>query len=108
MLLLTYAIVILPRLERTTPAVLTIESFVHLEAVERIVARPPSLYVRLDAQIWRSASAAEKQELLEQIGRIADQNGYLGVRARIDGRAHVGQWLKRTGVRVIERSGGPS
>jgi hypothetical protein len=108
-LLVFLALMTIPRLNAPEiPPELTLKRFSHLEAVRRISARRPSLYVVLDGSAWQAATPDEKSRLLEEIGQIADQAGYNGMRARTQGAGTVGQWLKKTGVRVIQRSGTPS
>jgi hypothetical protein len=108
-LVVVLALVTIPRMgSPEIPPVLTMKSFSHLEAVRRVAARPPSLYVVLDGPLWQDKTPEEKTRLLEEIGQIADQAGYNGMRARVRDAGTVGEWLKKTGVRVTEQSGSPS
>ena len=100
--LVIYGFVMTPRLlQPSGPAELT-----HLDAVRRIVARPPSLFVVVDAQKWEAASKEERGQLVTEIGRIAGEAGYSGVHARTVDGVVVGQWLKNGGARLITRPSG--
>jgi hypothetical protein len=103
-LIVIYGVVIFPRIGPQGPPVLNITQFSHVEAVRRIAPRPPSLFVQLNGEIWDGYTTAERRQQIEEIGRIAGAAGYNGVHARTDDGATVGQWLKKTGPRLIERA----
>jgi hypothetical protein len=107
-LIAVYGAVMLPRLSRSGPPLLTLEQFSHLEALRSVAAHPPSLYVVLDGDRWRAGSSDEQRRLLEEVGRIALAAGYSGVHARTSDGVTVGQWLRKTGVRLIGRAAGAS
>lgn len=102
-LALVYLAVALPRGgERALPR-LKLEQFSHVEAVHRITARPPSLYVILHPDRWRELTPAERRELVTEVGRVAEGAGYSGAHLRISGGASVGQWLRKGGVKLWAR-----
>jgi len=103
-LIVIYGVVIFPRISPQGPPVLNITQFSHVEAVRRIAPRPPSLFVQLNGEIWDGYTAAEQRQQIDEIGRIAGAAGYNGVHARTDDGATVGQWLKKTGARLIART----
>jgi hypothetical protein len=105
-LCLVWAVFILPRLLSGVPPppVLTIEQFADLHAVVAVDARPPSLYVQLDDATWNALPPAEREELLQRIGDVANRAGYHGIHARTTQGAPAGQWLRDKGVRVYEPS----
>ncbi len=107
-LLAMYGIVMMPRLATQGPPPLGLEQFSHVEAVQAVLAKPPSLYVVLHRAAWDAGTPAERQALLEEIGRVADAAGYRGVHARTDDGVTVGQWLKQSGVAIRQRPGSPS
>ncbi len=107
-LTLLYGVITLSRPPEPQLAVLSLERFSHLPAVQRIKARPPSLFVTLHPDRWSELSAAERQELLAQIGRIASGVGYSGAHVRTDRGASVGQWMSKTGVRLLNHPAGGS
>ena len=104
-----YAVVMYPRLSRPAgPPILTLQQFSHLEIVRGITARPPSLFVRLDAEGWRSSPPAARRELLVEIGIIVEAAGYSGFHARTSDGVTVGQWMKSGGVQLTARPVDPS
>lgn len=102
-LVVVYGIVNFPRLETPELTVLTLEHFSHLDVVQGITARPPSLFIVLDRRRWQAASVDERRELLQEMGRIAGDAGYNGIHARTRDGAPVGQWMKKTGVQLHRR-----
>jgi hypothetical protein len=106
-LAMLYGLVTLPRVVDTDRLpVLTLEQFAHLEAVQRIQARPPSLFVTLHPEGWRQLTPAERRDLITQIGRIAEGVGYFGAQVRTEDGPSVGQWLSKTGVQLWAPSAG--
>jgi hypothetical protein len=104
-----YAVVMYPRLSRPAgPPILTLKQFSHLEIVRGITARPPSLFVRLDAEGWRTSPPDARRELLVEIGNIVDGAGYSGFHARTSDGVTVGQWMKSSGVRLTAGPVDPS
>ena len=103
-----YGLVMLPRIGGDRLPVLTLEQFAHLEAVQRIRARPPSLFVTVRPDRWHQLSPAERRDLVTEIGRIANGVEYSGVHVRTTGGPSVGQWLKKTGVQIWARPAGAS
>jgi hypothetical protein len=101
--LAVYAVVMVPRLKTRELPVLTLEQFSHLEVVRGVTARPPSLFVDLDRQRWQAATPTERHEMLREMGRIAGEAGYNGIHARTRNGVPVGQWLKKTGVKLHQR-----
>jgi NADPH-dependent 7-cyano-7-deazaguanine reductase QueF-like protein len=49
-------------------------------------------------------STIERQSVIEQIGIVANQAGYLGVQAWTTDNVPVGQWLEKSGTRLITPS----
>ncbi len=90
------------------PPLLGADRFSHVEAVQAVTPKPPSLYVRLDTGAWVRMSPQQRHETLEEIGRIAGEAGYLGVHARTGDGTAVGQWLEIRGVQVFPEPGGAS
>jgi hypothetical protein len=103
-LIVVYGIVMFPRIKDTAPTLLSIRDFSGIEALESVVPRPPSLYVRLDTEQWQASTPEERRQMLEEMGRVAGAAGYNGVHARTGDGATVGEWLKNTGVRLFRRT----
>ena len=92
---------VLTRTSYVPPPVLTADQFRHVESFRGVTARPPSLYVMLDAEGWTRMSPQRRREVLDEIGGIAARAGYVGVHARTTDSVPVGQWLKARGVRLF-------
>jgi hypothetical protein len=83
---------------------LTRAHFQHIPEVEVVTARPPSAYVQIDPAAWERMSPIERRSVLEQIGIVTGQAGYLGAHVRTTGGPSVGQWLEQGGARLLTRS----
>jgi hypothetical protein len=92
------------RTEYVPPPELTMSDLAHIGTVRAVRASPPSLYVDLDLVSWQSMSTIERQSVIEQIGIVANQAGYLGVQAWTTDNVPVGQWLEKSGTRLITPS----
>jgi hypothetical protein len=92
------------RTEYVPPPELTMSDFAHIGEVRAVRASPPSLYVDLDLVSWQAMSPVERQSVIEQIGIVANQAGYLGVQAWTTDDVPVGQWLKQSGTRLTTPS----
>lgn len=90
------------------PPELELADFSHISEVWTVNARPPSLYVNLDRAAWQDLPTVERQSVLEQIGIVANQAGYLGVQAWTTDGVPVGQWLKQSGTRLVTPSASES
>ena len=95
-----YGAVIIPIFRTHEPPALTLTELGGIRAVQSVEARPPSLYVTMDAHDWNAMSSAERREVLQQMADIADAVDYFGIHVRTSDGAPVGEWLKKTGVRL--------
>jgi len=100
-LVAVYAVVIIPRAAHRRAPVLDLQSFAALPAVEQVFPRPPSLYVQVDGPTWAALTPEQQLEHIVEIGRVAGSAGYSGAHVRTDDGATVGQWLKKTGARLV-------
>jgi hypothetical protein len=80
---------------------LTAEQLAHLVPVEKVAARPPSLYVTLDTAAWNRLPEQDRRDLIEEVGRLAGSRGYLGVHLRTRDGTTVGEWLSEIGSRLV-------
>ena len=64
--------------------------------------RPPSLFAKVYASQWNAMTEAEKTEFVDGVARIAESAGYVGLQLRNDDEVAVAQWLKKTGVRILD------
>jgi hypothetical protein len=90
------------RSDYVPPPALGSEHFAHLGAVRSVAARPPSLYLVLDAQAWDRMTAEARGALVEEVGRIASRAGYLGAHLRTSEGTAAAEWLRERGGRLIE------
>jgi hypothetical protein len=74
-------------------------------AITHVVARPPSLFVTVDADAWARMSPSDRRNAIESIGAKVAPAGYAGVHVTDASGRVVGSWLKGTGARVVEPSG---
>jgi len=84
---------------------LTTDEFTAIPSVFHVTARPPSLFVELNAQEWSRMTDRDRIEALEAIGRIAGRAGYSGVHARTEDGSAGGQWFPRSGADLLEKPG---
>jgi hypothetical protein len=98
--LVVYAGFLVLTREEAPPPKLKLEQFRHLEAVQSVTARPPSLFVKIGQPSWSGLTAEERRQLIDELGRIAGEAGYAGVQVQTVDGATVGQWLRKTGTRL--------
>jgi hypothetical protein len=82
------------------PPELTIEQFRHVEAIRKVEAKRPSVFVKLDRSTWSRIPQKDRQNVIREIGHVAEQAGYSGAQVWTTDGTAVGRWLKKTGVRL--------
>lgn len=97
-LIIVWAVFILPLLNRPELPILTQEQIPESEAIRAVAARPPSLFVELDARAWNRMSDAERRQLIADVGQVAQASGYTGALFREADGSSRAQWLKQRGV----------
>jgi len=107
-LLVAYAVIMLPRVATPGPTILSLEQFSHVEPVTGVSARPPSVYVILDGPRWHAGTPDEQRQWLQELGQIAGESGYTGLSARTHDGVTAGEWMLKTGVRLTPRPAGAS
>lgn len=81
--------------------ILAVTDFQTHGPVQEVLARPPSVYVRVDGAAWDRLGVEERQAALDGLSGVVEGAGYNGMHlTTMDGRT-VGQWLKNTGSRLI-------
>lgn len=97
-----WALLVLPQLvgKQRLP-VLEADDLPASPAFAEVVARPPSLFVTVDTAAWGRLADDERRELIAEVGRNAEAAGYNGAVFREPGGRLVGQWLKKTGVKLL-------
>jgi hypothetical protein len=84
------------------PPELTIEQFRHVEAIRSVEAKRPSVFVKLDESAWSRIVQKDRQNVIREIGHVAEQAGYSGAQVWTTDGKTVGRWLRRTGVRLSD------
>lgn len=94
--------IVLPGRARSAPRLLTATDFPGTPGLAAVEARPPSLYVTVEAAIWSGLSAEERLQLVQSLATVLMTSDYRGLWLRtVEGRP-VGQWLRQTGAKLIE------
>jgi hypothetical protein len=79
-------------------------------------AKPPSLYLEVDAAAWSELSAEAQMGIVESVGDLLAANGYSGALLRSAKKRPLAQWLQGRGAALLEsdeaaaaagRPGGP-
>ncbi len=102
---LVWMIFFMPRMFQETPHVIETSEVRHIDGVESIVARPPSLFVTVDAIDWRAMSKDEQVALVEEVGKVASASGYLGADVRSSDGEPLGAWFDQRGAELAGKSG---
>ena len=97
-----WGVFIMPKFSGKTLPELTMQDVAPRAEIRHVVARPPSLYVKLDTQKWRALSKEERLSLVEDVGRTATAAGYHGARFTLENGRTAAQWLKERGSQLID------
>jgi hypothetical protein len=68
-------------------------------------AVPPTIFVTLNGKEWAAMNADNRRDMIESTRALLEPAGYQGALFRTADGMSVGQWLKNTGVRLLEQSG---
>jgi hypothetical protein len=99
--ILVYMIFIFPSDSGTPlPPRLELGDFAEVAGVVTVKARPPSLFVEVDATTWRALSAQDRLALVANVGAVAEKSGYTGASLQSTDGASLGEWLLKTGARL--------
>jgi hypothetical protein len=93
---------VLPQLIKTKIPVLDPSQFAHIETIRNVTARPPSLFVHVGTARWASLPEAQKLALIDDLASVAAAAGYTGIQISTTEGLTVGQWLEKTGSRVLD------
>jgi hypothetical protein len=89
---------------RSGPAPLadfTLGDFRH-PALREVNARPPSLYVTVDAELWSALAPETRREFLETVTTKVQAAGYTGVHVKDTTGTTVARWLRERGLLLVE------
>jgi hypothetical protein len=100
--LLAWSILILPRAWRVSIPPLTLQDLGSSPAIQRVEAKPPSLFLIVDGSAWGRMERESREALVRRIGDSAGAAGYTGAVLRIDQGPIVAQWSSGRGARLIE------
>ena len=103
-LLVAWGVVVLPSMMQPEPVVLQTADFASVKVVTKITARPPSLFVDVDSDLWGDLSPAVQDETVREIGNIAQQAGYIGAQIRNSEGKTVANWTENGGIRMVTPS----
>jgi hypothetical protein len=92
----------LPQVSRMEPHLLTLTDFQGGGIFLRVDAKPPSLFMEVDAAAWSRLNAANRLKLIETTGSVLAANGYTGVLLRTERNRPLAQWLRGRGATLIE------
>lgn len=99
-----WLILILPRTFRQPLPELTSRDLAFSPAIREVIARPPSLFLVLDAAAWERMSAEQCEVLVRQVGETADGAGYSGAQLRLADGTTVATWSRARGATLVPRS----
>jgi hypothetical protein len=92
----------LPDYFATPSPVLSADDLPRIDGLLDVEARPPSLYVTVDAQVWSGLAVEERRHLVGTISSALLPSGYSGALLRTAEGRPVARWLAQTGVTLIE------
>jgi hypothetical protein len=91
-----------PRLYQEKMRTFTEDDFHQHEAIEAVVARPPALYVTIDANVWSGLDERSRVALIDGIAFSIKREGYTGARFATPDGITVAQWLRARGVQLTD------
>ena len=92
----------LPQLIRSEPPRLALSDFDSGGTFTRVDAKPPSLYIEVDAEAWAGLDAEARLALVEMTGDTLAANGYSGALLRTAKNRPLAQWSERRGAVLID------
>lgn len=92
----------LPQISRIGPPSLALEDFHGNGIFLDVDAKPPSLFMKVDAAAWRELDAGKRLALVEMAGDVLAANGYSGALFMTGRNRPLAQWLKEGGATIIE------
>lgn len=102
LLLAFWGVFILPKMRTKPLPQLTLQDVSPRTEIRHVVARPPSLYVKLDTPGWRSLSAEQRLTLVDDVGRTAAAAGYNGALFTLEDGSAAAQWFRERGSVLID------
>jgi hypothetical protein len=100
--LAAWCILVAPRFFRAELPVLTPQDLPLPPEVQEVIARPPSLFLVVDGAAWGRMPRESREALVQQVGRIAEEAGYVGVQFRNAKGTSVARWSLARGASLIE------
>lgn len=97
-----WGVFIVPRITSKPLPELTMQDVAPRSAIRHVVARPPSLFVKLKGSEWNALSRGERLALVDDVGRTATAAGYHGVQFTLEDGSTAAQWLQEHGSRLTD------
>jgi hypothetical protein len=92
----------LPQVSRHEPVILGLADFPGDAIFVRADAKPPSLYLEVDAKAWSGIDAEAKMTMVEAVGDVLEANGYSGALLRTAKNRPLAQWIAGRGASLLE------
>ena len=92
---------ILPKLTAPEPHILQTAEFTDVPGIVSTVAKPPTVYITVEAGLWTDMTRHEQKKMIAEIGEVAADQGYIGADIRDDGGVVIGRWLKERGASLV-------
>ena len=70
--------------------------------VNKVTAVGPIMISEVPAWTWEEMSAADRTRKVREMGRLAEQKGFVGVFLMDDNKKELATWSERNGPRVID------
>lgn len=93
---------LVPRLLKERLPELEARDFGYRGIVQKVIARPPSLYVTIDTQSWDRLSERERVQMVEDFAFDLSKAGYSGARFATPNGHTVARWLKARGAELVK------
>ncbi len=103
-----WAVLILPRLMQERIPEFALSDFRSVKTVVAVTARPPSLYVTVDAAAWGRLKRRQQENVVREIAFDLQRAGYTGARFMTANGRTVAQWLRARGVELIDEPSEPT
>ncbi len=91
-------LVVYPAVTRVEYPAFTMVDFDDVIEIQEVVAKPPALYVTVDAGLWKRMDAEKRLDLVRMVGQKLSAAGYMGANFTNGEGRTVAQWMKKTGA----------
>ena len=102
MLTIIWGVAILPKLNAPEPHILETAEFTAVPGIVLTVAKPPTVYITVETGVWNEMARHDREAMIAEIGRVAEEQGYIGADIRDDSGTVIGRWLKARGASLVQ------